>query len=306
MSPRVSVLLPVYNAAPYLAQAVQSVLDQTFTDFELLAHDDGSTDGSLAILQDFAARDARVVVTSEPNKGLIATLNGLIDQAQAELLARMDADDICLPDRFEKQVAWMQDHPETVMLGGATLLIDSAARPIGINVSPTDHDAIDARNLRGITAIDHPTVMMRKSAVASVDGYDPACETAEDIDLWLRLAEIGQLATMEDVLLKYRIHDQSISARQQDLQADTCRRACEAAWARRGIDGRFEYKPWRMENTRASRRDYFIQYGWRAWGAGFRGTWRHYALKALMTDPASAAAWKLLVFGLLRRPDRDS
>ncbi|WP_300039406.1 glycosyltransferase [uncultured Roseobacter sp.] len=306
MAPRVSVLLPVYNAETWLGVAMDSILAQSFTDFELLVHDDGSTDGSLAILQDYAARDRRVVLTSEPNKGLIATLNQLIDAAQGDLIARMDADDIALPERFAKQVAWLDQNPDYVLLGTSTLMIDAAGRPIAVNTAPQGHDSIDDNNLRGVTALEHPSVMMRRAALETVGGYHDSCPHAEDIDLWLRMAEVGRIENLGDVLLKYRVHDQSVSALKQEEQSASCRRACEDAWARRGVNASFDHKPWRLEPTRASRSAYYVKYGWKAWHFGFRDTWRHYALRAVQTNPTSVQAWKLLVLGALRRPPRPA
>ncbi|WP_298845096.1 glycosyltransferase [uncultured Roseobacter sp.] len=302
MAPRVSVLLPVYNAETWLGAAMDSILAQSFTDFELLVHDDGSTDGSLAILQDYAARDTRVVLTSEPNKGLIATLNQLIDAAQGDLIARMDADDIALPERFAKQVAWLDQNPDYVLLGGAIIFIDEAGRHIAPEFPPRDHETLDDYSLRGTGAICHPAVMMRTETVRQVGGYDMRRDTAEDLDLWLRMAEAGRLASLPDIVLKYRLHDQSISGKNNDRQRECIREICADACARRGVTASFDYQDWRMTEDRASRRDFYLKYGWDAWNWGYRDTWRHYALKAVTTDPLSVKAWKLLVFGAIRRP----
>ncbi|WP_300039404.1 glycosyltransferase [uncultured Roseobacter sp.] len=302
MAPRVSVLLPVCNAETWLGVAMDSILAQSFTDFELLVHDDGSTDGSLAILQDYAARDRRVVLTSEPNKGLIATLNQLIDAAQGDLIARMDADDIALPERFAKQVAWLDQNPDYVLLGGAIIFIDEAGRHIAPEFPPRDHETLDDYSLRGTGAICHPAVMMRTETVRQVGGYDMRRDTAEDLDLWLRMAEAGRLASLPDIVLKYRLHDQSISGKNNDRQRECIREICADACARRGVTASFDYQDWRMTEDRASRRDFYLKYGWDAWNWGYRDTWRHYALKAVTTDPLSLNAWKLLVFGAIRRP----
>ena len=138
--------------------------------------------------------------------------------------------------------------------------------------------------------------------VVAAGGYDPARETAEDLDLWLRLAETGQLASLPDVLVKYRVHQNSVSSQHAAQQIDCIREICAAARARRGVEAPFDCKPWRMEDSRASRRDFALKYGWDAWNWGYRDTWRHYALKAVTTDPFSVKAWKLLIFGALRRP----
>ena len=304
--PRVSVIMPVYNAAPYLARAVESVLAQSFGDFEFLIHDDGSTDDSLKILRDYAAKDARMIVTTGANEGLAATLNRVIGTARAPLLARMDADDICLPDRFEKQVAYLDANPDCAVLGGCETTIDAAGYRIADVRVPRTHEEIDANNLRGVTSIRHPTVMMRRDAVRHCGGYDPELVPSEDLDLWLRVAETGRLANLPDIVLEYRIHGDSISGGKQDLQRQMCRRACEAAWARRGLTGlSFDYGEWRMADTQESRRAFHLRYGWQAWNHGYRDTWRHYALRSVADAPLSVAAWKLLIMGTIKRPDRS-
>ena len=119
--PSVSVLMPIHNGEPTLTEAVESVLAQTFGDFELIAVDDGSTDSSLAKLQSFARGDPRVRILSRPNTGIAGALNDSIQQARGEFLVRMDADDIALPQRFEKQVAYFRAHPDCVLVGSRVL-----------------------------------------------------------------------------------------------------------------------------------------------------------------------------------------
>ena len=128
MTPAVSILMPVYNAQRYLASAVQSVLDQTFSDFEFIIINDGSTDRSEAILQEFASKDPRVKIVSRPNTGLTRALNEALSLARAPLIARMDADDLSLPRRLELQVARFGADHDLVLLGGAYELIDAAGR----------------------------------------------------------------------------------------------------------------------------------------------------------------------------------
>src|SRR5262245_22908484 len=148
-NPQMSVLLPVYNAERYLRQSVRSVLDQTFSDFELLAADDGSTDLSLSILQEIASTDPRVRVISRENRGLVETLNELIGVSRGRYLARMDADDRCLPQRFDRQVAYLNEHPDCVAVGARCLLVDPEGLPIGFTVNELDHDGIEKSILSG-------------------------------------------------------------------------------------------------------------------------------------------------------------
>ena len=122
--PRVSVALPVHNCERYVAEAIESILAQTFTDFEFLIVDDGSTDGTLPILNRFAARDSRIRVISRPNTGIVGALNEILGLARADLVARMDADDVALPVRFERQVRYLDEHPECVMVGSRVTIID--------------------------------------------------------------------------------------------------------------------------------------------------------------------------------------
>jgi glycosyltransferase involved in cell wall biosynthesis len=300
---RLSVVMPVYNAARYLSASLDSVLAQSFSDFELLAHDDGSQDDSWAILTDYASRDLRVRISQGANQGLPRTLNHMIGRASGELIARFDADDLCLPDRFEKQLTRFDRNPDLVVSGGAAQIIDADGRPISVKFLPLTHEEIDGFNLRGQTSFQHPAIMMRRDAVLAAGGYHPDFHGAEDHDLWLRMAEIGRLENLPDVLIRYRIHDDSISSTKRDLQRQLCLRACEAAWQRRGItDGRFEYQEWRMGNDAQSRLAFNIDYAWQAWTNGYRGSWRHYALKALGLSPLSRDAWKVLVLGAIRRP----
>lgn len=300
-TPQISVIMPVYNAAPYLAEAIESVLSQTFTDFEFLIHDDGSTDGSADILHTYAAQDARIILSTGANKGVSAARNILQNKARGEFFAVMDADDICLPDRFEKQVAYLDAHPDCVVLGARELTIDHKGRPIiALNI-PLTHEEIDSYNLRGLTSIRHPTAMMRRSAVLKCGGYDESYKAAGDQELWLRMGEIGRLANLPDVVLKYRVHDSSISGSKPDLQRQMCRQACEAAWARRGLSNtRFDYNNWRMADTPASRCEFYLRYGWQARNSGYNATARHYFIKALKLSPFSQDVWKGIIFGILR------
>jgi glycosyltransferase involved in cell wall biosynthesis len=193
--PAVSVLMPVYNAEQYLEAAVRSILDQTYRDFELIIIDDGSTDGSLAILQRLAAEDTRIRLVSRPNTGYTIALNQAIALARGQLLARMDADDISMPNRFHLQVDYLNAHPECVALGGRLIMIDPTGLKIMDFCKLTNHVQIDGAHINGgPSELGHPSVMMRRDAVVAAGGYDPAFEPAEDFDLWLRLAEHGRLA----------------------------------------------------------------------------------------------------------------
>ena len=224
-TPRVTVLLPVYNARAFVAEAVRSVLDQTFGDFELVAIDDGSTDGSAEVLSTIA--DPRLRILRQENRGLIATLNRGIAEATGELIARMDADDISLPDRFAKQVAYLDAHPKVVAVGGAAQFFTDAGPQDFVLRHPNDPAAI-RQALAKDSAIVHPTAMIRRDALTGIGGYRRAFVDAEDYDLWLRLAEKHDLANLDDVVLHYRVHAGQVSVRKACQQA-LSKLGCQAA-----------------------------------------------------------------------------
>lgn len=210
--PRVSVLLPVHNAERYLREAVDSILAQTFTDFELLAHDDGSKDGSLALLRSYT--DPRLAISAGANRGVAPVLNDLIDRAKGEYLARMDADDISEPTRFVKQLAHLDENPDCVAISSRVMLIDAEGWPICEFFPLTSHADIDAAHLStGTGHICHAATTFRKTAMLAVGRYSDAHQDAEDIDLFLRLAEYGQIGALPEVLFKYRQHLSSVCYR---------------------------------------------------------------------------------------------
>ncbi len=225
MTPKVSVLLPVHNAAVYLTEAVESILGQTISDFELICIDDGSTDGSPAILQGFAAQDERVRLVRREHRGLIAALNEGLRIARAPLVARMDADDISLPERLELQYRRFQLDANLWVLGTAEERIDAAGQRRGRHPVVSGCDAV-AKALRENCIIRHPSVMMRRDPIQEIGGYRPAYKHAEDYDLWLRVSEHGKLDNLDVVALRYRMHSGSVSERhtvRQRLSAELAR-----------------------------------------------------------------------------------
>jgi glycosyltransferase involved in cell wall biosynthesis len=183
--PRVSVALPVHNCERYVAEAIESILAQTFTDFEFLIVDDGSTDGSLAILQRYAARDQRIQLVSRPNTGYLVALNEMLARARGEYVARMDADDIALPERFDHQIRYLEDHPECVMVGSRVTLIDPDGAPIMVMGEALTHEEIDnALMMAQGQLVYHPVVMFRRQVVLDLGGYRPEYYTTEDLDLF--------------------------------------------------------------------------------------------------------------------------
>ena len=215
--PSVSIILPVYNAESYLTCALDSVLAQTFRLFELIAVDDGSTDHSRAILDDCARHDDRVRVISRPNTGIVGALNDGIAAARGEFIARMDADDTCLPNRLKAQIAHMESHPECVAVGTDVLYTDPEGAPLIRHRPVEHHDGIVIQLLDGNGgALIHPSVMFRRDAIAFAGGYRTSYQWIEDLDLYLRISDRGELANLHEVYLLYRQHLQSVNYTRPD------------------------------------------------------------------------------------------
>jgi glycosyltransferase involved in cell wall biosynthesis len=206
MVPAISVAMSVYNGEPYLAESVESVLAQSFGDFEFLILDDGSTDESRETIARYARRDARIRPILRENRGLVASLNQLLAEARAPLIARMDADDVCSPARFERQLGFLAAHPDHGVVGSWSEDIDEQGRSIQDDSSgvdqPVTHEAFLASIDIAGPLLCHPAVMYRADVVRAVGGYHAAFRHCEDLDLWLRLATRTRLASIPERLLR--------------------------------------------------------------------------------------------------------
>jgi glycosyltransferase involved in cell wall biosynthesis len=209
----ISVVMPVYNGQRFLARAMDSLLAQTFTDFEVIVVDDGSTDDTPAILRRYAEQDARVRVIRGDHAGISAALNRGIEASTHAWIARMDADDVASPDRFAKQIAGAAAHPEVVVWGSYAQHVDANGRVLGVSrTGPTSVD--EFRRLRAAgedVYVIHPTSMLRKDVVLRVGGYDGRFNYCEDFELFDRMAEHGPVVALPEPLLQYRIHATSVS-----------------------------------------------------------------------------------------------
>lgn len=207
--PRVSAIMSVYNAADYLREAIDSILNQSFTSFEFIIVDDCSSDGSAGIVESLS--DPRIrLIRNDVNLGLAKSLNTALGLARGDYIARMDSDDVSLPRRLEKQVAFMDSHPEVGVSGTWIRYFGAGQAVLRL---PTDHDTLAAAMIFGPHLV-HPTVMMRRSLVEKYDlQYDAAFKRSQDYDLWWRVAPHTRLANLGEVLLNYRLHgDQARNA----------------------------------------------------------------------------------------------
>jgi glycosyltransferase involved in cell wall biosynthesis len=299
-SPAVSVLMSVYNSEAYLEEAIESVLAQTFGDFEFLIIDDGSTDASLSLLAPYARKDKRVQIVSRPNTGLIRALNELVEMSRGKYVARMDPDDISLPTRFEKQVRYLDGHPECAIVGSRVMLMDPYSSPVCETGQKLTHEEIEQELLhKSGWAMVHPSVMMRRDAVLKVGMYREQWKHCEDHDLFLRLAEVGKLANLPEVLLWYRRHYGSINFNKSAEQAAMKKALLQEAWGRRGLTLPEDWKPeaWAPPPPREQIREW----GWAALKHGNVKVARRHAWAMLRHAPGSKESWRLLYCALRGR-----
>lgn len=291
-NPKASVILPIYNGEKYLVDCINSILHQTFEDFEILMLNDGSKDKTLEICEQFASIDARCKIHSRENKGLVHTLNEGIEKSKGTIIFRMDADDICKPERFSRQIKYLAEHPECVAVGTAVTLIDPEGWEIMDFPVILEHAAIDQCHLQGKGgAIAHPSAAIKKEALTQIGGYDDAYKHAEDVDLFLKLAEIGVLANIKEPLLFYRQHLESIGYARRNEQILSAQKSISAACARRGIKN-----PTSTLTSPAEKSTIFDIYSkWAWWSLSGKNikTAKKYASYAFRQRPLDLSTWKL-------------
>lgn len=212
-SPLVSVIMPVYNCELYIKEAIKSILNQTYSNFEILAIDDASTDSTLDIIKGF--NDSRINIIEKPcNSGYTNSLNLGIQLAKGKYIARMDGDDISVLGRFEKQVQFLEENEKVILCGGWFRILGSNK----VIQLPEKDNEIKSHLLRG-NCIAHPSVMLRKEALEGLDMiYDVTKEPAEDYDLWTRLFLKGTYNNLQEVLIDYRTHSNQVSNKRNEIQ----------------------------------------------------------------------------------------
>jgi glycosyltransferase involved in cell wall biosynthesis len=211
--PAVSVLMAVHNGAAWVGDAVASVLGQTAGDLELIVIDDGSTDATPEVLA--SLRDARLHVERHSRAGLTVALNRALQSARAPLAARLDADDLALPERLARQRAFLEAHPGVGLLGTGAREVDPAGRQVAVVRPPTDDAAIRRALIRANPFV-HSSVMMRRTVLDRVGGYDPALPVAQDYDLWMRMARVTDMANLPEALVIRRLAPGRVSALRDD------------------------------------------------------------------------------------------
>ena len=226
-NPRVSVVMSVYNGERYLRKAVESILNQTFANFEFIIINDGSTDSTGVMLRRYEEADERVRVYSQENLGLIASLNKGCRLARGEYIARMDADDVSLPERLAKQGRYMEEHPEIGVLGTWVEFIDESGETRGDWCMPTLPSLLGWSLIFG-NCLAHPAVIMRSEMVERLGYYQPEALHVEDYDLWTRASFLTRIANLSEILLKYRIWERSVSLQHTQRQQENDLRVMRA------------------------------------------------------------------------------
>lgn len=288
--PRLSVLMPVYNCEDYVAEAVTSILLQSFRDFELIVINDGSTDATARIVELAAESDSRVRLVSRENRGITASLNEALGLAQGELIARMDGDDVAVPKRFALQTQFLDANPDCGVVGGQMLFTDPEGRALTTMHFPLEHTAIVETFFNGASSIGHPTVVFRRGLAEEVGGYSDKFIHAEDVDFFLRMAERMQIVNLPDILIRYRQHLKSIGRTHAKVQAESHYRAICVAATR---TGRAMPKAFATADFGSLSEDH-LRWGWWALNEGEVSTARHYARKVLWNRPMHLESWRLL------------
>jgi len=300
-APAVSVVTTVFNTERYVGEAVDSILAQTFSDFEYIVVDDGSSDRSAEVVEQRAERDPRLRLMRVPHGGIVKAANAGIAAANGRYLARMDSDDVALPQRFERQVRYLEGHPECVLLGTRAILVDPYGVPVAETAPKLTHEEIDAELMtnRGGAAVLQPSAMMRTEAVRRVGGYRGTANVSEDHDLFLRLAEVGKVANLDEPLLKYRRHYDSVMHTQFRQREQVKEQIIRDACRRRGIEmpGDWTFEPWEPPHPAEQLR----VWGWAALRAARPSVARRHAIGAIRHAPFSRDAWRLMYCALRGR-----
>lgn len=292
--PRLSVLMSVYNGQKYLAASIDSLLQQTFSDFELIIADDQSTDSTAEILAEYANKDSRIRIVKGPREGLGVVRNQLVAEAAAPLLAWLDADDLALPERFEKQVQFMDANPDVVASGTSVQIIDEDGDNIKLDIRTTKHDDIDSELIEyRSNGIYFPSSIMRSAALEKIDGFRPEFPVGCDTDMFIRISEVGRIANLPEVLLQYRWHAGGNSWAVPLWQRDRAMVTINQARARRGMESlHFEVEQDIKKKTPRAK----IYDSWASQalaGKNYQTAAKH-AKRAIRKNPFLARPWRTL------------
>lgn len=217
-NPTLSVIMSVYNDEEYVAEAIDSVLSQTYKDFEFIIVDDGSTDTTSKILESYESKDSRIKVLYQKNQGLTKSLNNAIKIAQGSYIARMDSDDISHSLRFEKQILFFQEHQEYALVGTNIIKIDKDGKKIETNTTSYSYEEI-VKTFEQRNCIAHGSVMLNKLLLGEKLHYDETFLYAQDFKLWAEIAKEYKICNLKESLYSLRVHEKSISKKKIEQQS---------------------------------------------------------------------------------------
>ena len=257
--------MPAFNRERFIGDAIESILGQTFTDFEFIIVDDCSQDRTVAIIQSYQELDGRVrLIQLERNGGLASARNHGIKAAAGEYISAMDDDDVRLPQSLSKQVAFMEAHPEVGVLGARAQAVDQDLQPLYPMDAPLDHPAI-ALSLLVQRPFPHSVVMMRRQLCLSLGGYEPSRRSADDVELWSRLVWHTRFANLPDCLLLVRRHpsqtQKDIYPEEREMQRLARERLLTRLWGEAPLASQERFRRIRLReklswrDRRAARRD---------------------------------------------------
>ena len=303
-APTVSVIMPVYNAERYLRPAIDSVLNQMFNDFELIIIEDASNDSTREIVAEYAERDPRVIaVVNDKNLGLTPSLNKGLDLARGEFIARMDADDISHPERFEKQVSYLRSNSDVCMIATSRERIDEEGNTIS-SYSETDGKEGLRERMKVTCSVAHGSVMFRRKEVIELGKYRDGIPYAEDYDLWLRIMEKYNIDVLPDILYKFRLTHQSRSI--ADSKQDKHYHKLVRQFAKeREIHGRDSYEEHAGEvirvktSPRHKEEMYHLHRGLEYLASNFQTKARGEFWKCAKHRPTRALYWLLIVISIM-------
>ncbi len=274
--------MKILNGEVYVDQAVASILNQSFQDFEFIIVDDGSTDGTWEALGKFAEKDNRIILLKNPeNLGLPRSANLSLEQVRGQYIAIQDADDWSYPQRLEKQVQYMDAHVECVAVGSQMLVVNHNGTPLRLYKVPLNYSEIDHLHMNGFGGmLAHPAMVARTSVVREIGGYGEEFPLSDDYDLLLRLAEKGRLENLPDILVRYTQHSSNITGSKEALWRSYKKSALDNAWERRGM-GTPHFNQLPNPSIRRNEGSRFVSL-------------MSYGLKNILTDPRSLDGWPVI------------
>ena len=211
MNTKVTVLMSVFNGESWLSDSIKSVLCQTYSNFEFIIVDDGSSDRSSEIIRCFASHDSRIKLYTKPNTGLTDSLNYGLHRATGDWIARIDADDCYTPDKLQLQMAYIEANPTVILVGTGLVFIDESGKQHQVHAYPSSHKQLLFRLAHSAPFFAHSSALFKTSVARSLRGYRPRFHRSQDRDLWLRLAEVGRISCLPQPLVLIRKHARQVS-----------------------------------------------------------------------------------------------